>query len=389
MTVLHYLNKARLRCGSFCFQRWLIVCVLITMLGSSLVFGQDDPPLPQITSEDSVNLTIQTLLYQHTADIIEMGFSPNGSTFYTGGLDRQFCVWNVNEQRDAAGALLFCKDNYVPGVSSFDWSLDEKRFVITRFDGVTIDIHRIYRSVEAEQWTDTIDITIQHDAAAPILSLYALQNTLLVFDVFDVYTLYDMKTGDIIATYDGIENTITANHETFALLTLDNEVLVIDARNGEILYTINEAGIDHIQFSANGDFIATWGDTTRIWQLNTDTIENIVLDTTVIDMAYFAPHDQYFVTWEDENIHLWNIESGEIIGTLGEQTGGVQDVQFTSDLTRAITIDSTGIGRIWDIAEDGSTERRLLLRDRVDRAYLSPDNTSMICRAYRIFCTIL
>lgn len=383
-------NKARTIGGFFCLIRakmgllFPLVVILLLWQVPPHAWGQDEAPI-RITAEDSSNLAIQTLLVQHHANIIEMGFSPQGTAFITGGLDNQFCVWNAEAQREAPGTLLFCTSNYIPGVTTHAWSPDEKRIAITRADGLTIDIHRVFRGLPPEEWPTTIDLSIQHNPEAPILSVQMLDGVVLVFDIYDVFTLYDVRNGDIIATFEGIEVALHPERAQFALLTLDDSLLLIDARTGTIINSLSASGIDHLVFSASGDWLATWGDTSDLWRLSAERIERVRLGPAVVDDAYFSPQDRYFVTWEGEEIRLWDTESGSLVSSIGEQEGGVLDAQFSTDMTRAVTIDSGGTGRIWDIAPDGSVERRLLLRDRMDRAYLSPDSTSLIVARIEFF----
>jgi WD40 repeat protein len=94
------------------------------------------------------------------------------------------------------------------------------------------------------------------------------------------------------------------------------------------------------------------------------------------DNLQFAPNGRYVALWEGEDIRLWDIEVEDIVGTMPEHDGGVQSLSFSPNSERAISINSRGQARLWDIAADGAVRLRIWFTDSVDRVYMSPDSSS-------------
>lgn len=345
--------------------------------------AQSDPPAP-ITAEDSGRVEILTLLVQHTDTVTKIGFTPHGSAFYSAGFDGQFCVWNGDPARDALGELYFCVTDYIAGANTFAWSLDEKRIAITGDNGTSVRLFSVTRPRSEDEW-NIPDLTIFSPTQSVVLTMQFTSGGLLASDTNDTFSFYDVRSGDLIRKFEGIEAVVSPDGAQVALLDFDGRVIVIDGQSGEIIEILDTTGTYTVVFSPDNTRLATVGaDGTQWWQHGTNGYTRQAQIDQQPQQINFSPDSQFVVTWEDESVQLWDLDGG-LAGELPEHAGGVSSAQFTADMTRAVTIDSVGSGRIWRINEDGSAERLLLMRDEVDRAYLSPDSTSAIMGRIEFF----
>lgn len=365
--------------GCMTTRRLLPLFFAIIVLFGILPWGvaQDDPAIA-ITAEDANRLGIATLLVQHTNTIVDIGFTPRGTAFYSAGFDSQYCVWNVDTRRDTLGELYFCATDYLAGASGVAWSLDEKRVAITGDNGTSIRIYRVYRPLPTDEW-DVPEVTILATNNAVVLSLQFTTHHLLAFDTNDMFTLYDVRDGNVINQFEGIDATVSVDGSRIALTNFDGDIVLIDANSGDELDTLPVENVLEVAFSADNRWLATsTSDSTQLWSMTDDGYGRRINVDAAPQYLDFTPDNQYLVTWEDEAVRLWALSNGRLVGEMPEHDGGVSAAEFTPDTTRAITIDNFGNGRIWRINEDGSAERLLLLRDKIDRIYIAPDSVSVI-----------
>ena len=56
----------------------------------------------------------------------------------------------------------------------------------------------------------------------------------------------------------------------------------------------------------------------------------------------------------DASVRVWSMQSGACLHTLTGHGGGVNDVAITPDASMAVSVCSSGTGRIWDLARGGT-----------------------------------
>ncbi|NDJ84660.1 MAG: SH3 domain-containing protein [Chloroflexi bacterium] len=357
--------------------RWLFVLLLAALFTPTMIAAQSPgEDTRQIRAEDASNLGVLTLLAGHEEPIIEKRFSPGGTAFVTGSLDSTFCVWHVKARDAAPGTALMCLPNYSAGVTTHAWSAEEDSIAITSGDGLSI---AIYDTLDPAEGTPEPKTEIPPGEAVYLQMAFVAEDTnLLVYDVFDTFTLIDLATGETLTSYEGIEHAISPDREQIAIVTFDGETFLLDSTTGEIIDTLNTEGATHAVFDPEGQYLATWGEQTLIWDLSHDTPDAEDLDTDMVDNATFSPAGQYLATWEGDTIRLWESDSGNEAGSMPEHDGGVSALVFSPNGERAISIDTTGKGRLWDIDEAGNVSQLLLFRDNIDGVAISPDSTTAI-----------
>ncbi len=373
------------------FKQWRNIIKYTLLLGCVVLGGwwplahaQTDAPVA-ITSEDSGRLGILTLLVQHTNTVTKIGFTPNGSAFYSAGFDGQYCVWNVDSGRNRLGERYFCVTDYQAGASVFAWSLDEKRLAITGDSGTSIRIFRATHPTPEADWNTPV-LSIPNASGDVILEMQFVAGGLLAYDTNDTFILYNVSTGQIIRKFEGIEAQVSADGRRIALIDFDGNVVLIEGQTGVVLGTLPTNGVYLIAFSPDGSALATFnGDEVRLWAMTDTGYTRRQAIQAQPQHLEFSPDSRFLIAWENQSVYLWNINTGQLAGELPEHDGGISTAQFTPDMSRAVTIDSFGNGRIWQISPDGEAQRLLLMRDRVDRAYLGPDSASGIMGRIEFF----
>lgn len=367
------------------FKQFIGIVLIVGFIGTvGFSLAQDDGDDPNVIQADDVNLiTVLTILTEHTGPITEIAFSPDGTSFVSGSLDGTFCVWNVGLPRQAAGEPRFCLSDYMAGVTVYAWSSTERNLAITDSTGLTVNIYRADRVVDEDEWEDfEPDYQFEADEAT-ILSVDFLADdeTLLIRDLFDTFTLFHIEDEDILESYEGLEVSVHPQDSQFAILNFDGEIMLIEGDTGDVDDTIPTLNATHLQYSPGGRWLASWGDRPQLWDLTTSsssrrqrTVQTLDIE---IDNLQFAPNGRYVALWEGEDIRLWDIEVEEMVGTMPEHDGGIQSLDFSPNNERAISINSRGQARLWNIAPDGAVTLRIWFNNAVDRVYMSPDSTSV------------
>ena len=361
----------------------LILLSPILLPELDIIFAQDGDDPNFIQADDANQITVLTILTQHTATITETAFSPNGSSFISGSLDGSFCVWNVSLRRQTAGEPRFCLTDYAAGVTVYTWSSNERYLAITDTTGLNINIYRADQIIDEDEWADfEPEYTFSADEAT-ILSLVFIadDDNLLIRDLFDTFTILNIEDDDILETYEGLEFSLNTQRTQLAILDFEGDIILIDTESGEEDDTISTDNATHVQFSPGGRWLASWGEQPQLWDISTSSSSrrqrNVQSIDTEIDNLQFAPNGRYVALWEGEDIRLWDIEIEDFVGIMPEHDGGVQDLTFSPDSQRAISINSRGQARLWNIADDGEVSLRIWFNDAVDRVYMSPDSTSV------------
>lgn len=355
---------ARHRKRVFCLYSVMIRLICYLALLGILAFPAtaQESPLQPITAEDAANLGVLTLLRQHTAPITEMRFSPSGTAFITASLDRNLCVWNASHTPH--GQQRFCIEDYTPAVTLYQWSSDDHYLAITDSLGTSIKVFDHDGQLMQQFPTHT----------TPYLDLTFVGSNILTHDIFDTYTLYALATGNILAQVEGFDSTIF--NSQIAIVTLDGQVSILDSTTGETEVVLKTNSATHVDFSRDG-LLVTWGASLQLWN-PMRSIRPHHLSDTRIDHAQFSPNGRWLVTWEGESARIWDVQGGVTTGLMGEFDGGLQSLTFTSDNSRIISIDSTGVGRLWTLNTEGIPTQLLRFRNTIDRIFISPDSQTGI-----------
>lgn len=136
--------------------------------------------------------------------------------------------------------------------------------------------------------------------------------------------------------------------------------------------------LDQARTDFNGDGIAEFDGTVRIWKKSDGTFEIFRELTTENDRVYglaFDPRSQLIATaGGDKLARVWSVETGKLIFPYKEHASWVWSAAFNPDSNFVVTTDSTGgTARVWDAR---SGKELLVLRGHqnfIGNAVFSPD----------------
>ncbi|MBI5931764.1 MAG: SH3 domain-containing protein [Chloroflexi bacterium] len=365
---------------------WMItLCLALFIFTTTPVTGQENSTPRSITAEDALNLRVLTLLAHHTAPITETSFSPNSTAFLTGSIDGTLCIWNVGvDHRQTPGVLRFCLKGYTPGVTLFAWSPDDVQLAVTLGDGLQIALYDITSVVAPDNWEGIAPSFTLPSNETPYLSLdfVAGGKQLLAHDLFDTLTLFSLdsnRDNSRLATLEGSEGVVNSDTSRAAIVDFDGNAVLLNTANGQEIATLETDGANHALFSPGGRWLVTWGGlTVQIWDTSHPRIPAPRQIEAQADNLQFTPNGRFLATWEGQDIRLWNIETGEITGTMPEHRGGIRLLVFGADSTRAISINTQGYARYWEISDTGVPSLKFWFEGEIDNVLLGPDSRTLI-----------
>ncbi len=144
------------------------------------------------------------------------------------------------------------------------------------------------------------------------------------------------------------------NSDYIAVGCDDGEVVVRDARNGEILWVLegHVNGVQGIACSPDGTQLASASNdkTLKIWDpkkgINTDTLEGH--GDTVRSVVFNYDGSLLASASYDGTVKLWDPLSGELLTTLEGHNGGVIGVSFNHDGSLLASASTDGVVKLWD-----------------------------------------
>jgi WD40 repeat protein len=123
--------------------------------------------------------------------------------------------------------------------------------------------------------------------------------------------------------------------------------------NEQNYFTINSGRVFSVNFSPNGQYIATTTEDGIIEILDING-KNLLKfkshNNKSVRSVDFSPNNQYIATaGEDGTARIWNLSGKELTKLIGHQ-GEVWSVKFSPDGQRLVTAGEDGTARIWDLS---------------------------------------
>ena len=312
--------------------------------GSTLATGSGDPPYFSSSKvfPDWVHLwdvstgTLRNILKGHTAPVMSVSFSPDGSTIASGSvyfpppppiipLDATFIpnIPNFNLEEEKKGELLLWdvatgqqKNNFtkhVGNVYSTDFNFDGSRLAVASDNTVYL----------WDTATGELSKTFQHVDNVYSISFSPDGNTIATGSG-DTVHLWDVTTGKILTTFDTISN----EH------TLDTRI---------------------VKFSPDGRTLAaSIYSSVHLWDVATGTLNSALKGH--VDYVYslnFSPDGSTIASGSrDGTVLLWEVETERVMPQLTEDINGDGTVDILDLLLTASQFGQTGENKA-DVNGDG------------------------------------
>ena len=155
--------------------------------------------------------------------------------------------------------------------------------------------------------------------------------------------------------------------------------------------------IESIVFSPNGQVLASignrgWNDTIiYFWDVNTGKIRtSITKKGEIHKLVHFSPDSRTFISRSKETIHCWDVNTGEVKSTIVEKIETVESIRFSPDSKTLLTIqkepnphgyssrDSGENIHLWDI---DTGEQKASITEKIanlESAHFSPDSKTLL-----------
>ena len=111
----------------------------------------------------------------------------------------------------------------------------------------------------------------------------------------------------------------------------------------------HEGPVNSAEFSNNGLYVATAGRDTlaRVWDASTgQALAPPLQHPLPVLQVQFSPDSRRMLTRTRDQVRVWAIPSGQLLGTLDHQR--INDASFSPDGTRLVTASEDGIAKFWD-----------------------------------------
>ena len=309
-------------------------------------------------------------ILDHGGAVQSVAFSPvDTSVVASAGESDTFKVWNLRE--DTVKTLRGHKDT----VNSVVFSPDGRLLVSGSADG-TIKIWDVsqWQNIGArEPKTVQISSAVHTVAFHPNGQLLATSGRhAKVLDISDsaeiatlphdtyVWTLAISHDGRYLATDDGVETTV--------------KIWDIQEQRLTTLLEGHTADINYVRFSPDNRIFASsaWDGEVKLWDIsNWESLGSLRHNgTAAID---FTADGEILASAGSGEITLWSVVSGAKVATLRGHTGWIRGIAFSSDGTRLVSGGEGGSVRVRDISSYLESQHR---RNIVRLIYFLPSDRS-------------
>jgi WD40 repeat protein len=350
---------------------------------------------------DAVSGTSLHTLTGHNDLVYSVNFAPGGQTLATGGWDGSVRLWNVS-----SGAPL--QSITAPGMDSvFDarFTPDGTQLAVGSVDGHprifpvaphpaplvfghhTASIRALDVSADGERLvsasTDMTGKLFDPADGTELITLVGHFDVVNAVSVSDDHLLIatgagspgiDTKdpsvrlwnglTGELLFTMPGHEHgttgvDLTDDKTIVASGGRDGLVKFWNTANGALLSTLpgQTGGVRALAYSPDGTLLAVAASTKiRLFDATTHALVKTLSDVNVVSALSWAPDGHSLLAGldaYDDNVRLWNVDSGTITRTFpGDEFGFIESVAFNPDgQTIASASGYTGQYRTWFVAD--------------------------------------
>jgi len=318
-------------------------------------------------------------IMKHGAPITWVAFSPDGSRLATSSIDRTARMW------DAATCLplgeLMRHDGFV-------------NFVCFSTDGTrvaTASADKTAHVWDAETGAP-IGESLRHTGGVARVAFSPDGTRVATASKDNTARLWDARTGAPIS--EPIQQKVEVRAVKFSpdgtLLAIASSsgIRLLNAQTGEPMFNptnlpANQKAIFDVAFSPDGTRVATAGEdkTATLWDVKTgNPIGTPMLHESSVTCVAFSPDGTRLATGSaDDTVRLWDATTGESLGEPMQHDGNVLSVCFSPDGTRIATCSLDKTARLWTLAGCPVGESILVQHQkRVNSVAYSPDGTRVV-----------
>lgn len=312
----------------------------------------------------------------HTAEVVDVAWSPDGMWVATASDDYTAKVWVAE-----TGQQSYSLRHNAP-VNSVAWSPDGTRLV-TASDDDTVKAWDLTAGASFITFAGHTDLVLQAVWSPDGMKIASASAD-------STARIWDATTGALLLTLNGHKkavNSVAWSPDGTQLVTAseDNVAIIWDAATGQALRELHveEGGhtrpVNRAVWSADGRRILTASDdkTARVWNaLTGESLLTLSGHTREVNRAVWSPDGTRIATASaDRTARIYDTQTGALLFTLFGHVDDVLDVAWSPDSQRLVTTSRDGTARVWDATTGAELINYTSHTAAVYGAKWSPDGT--------------
>ena len=281
-------------------------------------------------------------LDEHTAEVLSVSFSPDGTILASGSWDGTVKLWDMATQQS-----ITTLDEHTSGVSSVSFSRDGTLLASGSHDR-TVKLW----DVATQQSITTLD---EHTGEVSSVS-FSHDGSLLASGSWDgTVKLWDMATRQNIATFPHTAEVLSVSFSPDGMLLAsglwDGTVELRDMATRQNIVTLpHGAGVLSVSFSRDGTLLASglWDGTIELWAVATRQNIAILPHGAPVRSMSFSMDGTLASGAHDGTVKLWDVIKRINFATLWH-TSPVGSVSFSGTILASAT--DAGAIELWDSSE--------------------------------------
>ena len=290
----------------------------------------------------------------HADAVISVAFSPDRKYLLTGSMDHTAMLWDV-----ATNTVVRTFSGHSGSVESVAFSPDG-RYVLTGSADKTAKLWDISADKELHTFSDPPRVkrtSVELKRSCHSVAFSPDGKFVLTASDDGDARLWDAASGEMVRRFTGHTNIVrsvafSSDGEYVLTGGLDNTVRLWDVTTGDELNMFSHATwVYSVAFSPDGKYVLTWTKNAVLWNIETGLVERTFGEDVAAALSLaFSPDGKYLVTAHAGQAlaRLWDVNSGTLVRNFSGHTNSVEAVAFSADGNYVVTGSQDGTAKLWN-----------------------------------------